>query len=238
MKGAILSINPKANLIDITHNCKPQDIYSSAYILSNSDYFPPGTVHLAVIDPEVGSDRKAIIVKLSNNQFYVLPDNGLLTFLLAKYTLLEAFEIENPKYLRINQSNTFHGRDIFAPIAAYASLGLNIQEFGRQIFNIKTFTIRPIEIQDTQIIGVIIYIDIFGNLISNIHKDSINRNIIKARIGEAIIENIGLKYCDFSKNQSMVIFSSEGFVEISINSGNAQKSFGIDIGATLYLELN
>ena len=177
MKGVILKINSSARFIDITHCCPAQDIYSAAYIIRNSDYFPENTIHVVVVDPGVGSSRTPLILKLSNNQIYVLPDNGLITHLLDKYSLIAAYAIENPKFLASKKSNTFHGRDVFAPAAAYASLGVQLHEFGPSVAQLQRLQISPIIFENNKILGQIVYIDSFGNLLSNIHKDQILQSI-------------------------------------------------------------
>ena len=240
MKGMILKINPRAVLVDITHNCRPQDISSGAYILSNSDYYPENTVHLAVIDPGVGSDRHPIIVKLSNNQIYVLPNNGLLTLLLQKLEVIEAYILENPEFRADNPSNTFHGRDIFAPAAAYASLGVKLSQFGSAISSheLVKFNTSSVVIDGIYITGEVVYIDTFGNLITNVHGSCIKGNIIGAEVLGIDIENIGLKYCDAKKGERIVMFSSENYIEISVNQGNAALELSADIGTQVKLRLN
>lgn len=238
MKGVILSINLQVNLVDITHNCPSGDIMSGAFIIRNSDYFPKNTIHIIVVDPEVGSSRLPLIVKLSNNQIYVLPDNGLLTLLLQKHSLIEAFTIENPNFMLKNRSNTFHGRDIFAPAAAHASTGIPLSEFGRPVINLLQLSIQPIEKTTNSISGTIVYIDKFGNLISNIHSTIINKKIISAHMKNYTINHIGCKFCDVGRNESVIITSSDGYIEIAVNLGSAKNIYNVEVGEKIVLELD
>ncbi|OMJ86373.1 hypothetical protein SteCoe_12095 [Stentor coeruleus] len=238
MKGVILSINLKVTLVDITHNCPSGDIMSGAFIIKNSDYFPQNTIHIIVVDPGVGSSRIPLIAKLSNNQIYVLPDNGLLTLLLQKHSLVEAFAIENHKFMLNSISNTFHGRDIFAPAAAYASTGINISEFGRPINDLVQLSIQPIEKIENSISGTIVYIDKFGNLISNIHNSFINKKILLARLKNYTINQVGYKFCDVGRNESVVIFSSDGYIEIAVNLGSAKNIYNVEVGEKMIIEFD
>ena len=237
MKGVILKINPRAVIIDISHECPSQNINSAAYIISNADYFPSNTIHVVVVDPEVGSARLPIIVELSNHQLYVLPNNGLLTFLLQKHDLVSAHVLENKEFMLPEQSCTFHGRDVFAPAAAYASLGTPLSSFGSVVSEITLLRIKDVKIDSDRIVGQIVYVDKFGNLISNIQKNSIVGEIKNCKIGEGLIKNIGVKYCDAEPLQSLMLFSSEGYVEVSVNKGNAAEILGCGIGEEVILEI-
>lgn len=238
MKGVILQINPNANIVDVSHLCSSQDVLKGSFILAHADYFPEGTIHIAIIDPGVGSDREAVIVKLSNNQFYVCPNNGLLSFLLQKYSVVEAFVIENPNYIRSTVSNTFHGRDVFAPAAAHLSLGESLSNFGRPVNEIKQLSIAQPKISEAVIQGEIIYIDKFGNLISNIHKSMLQSKIISGAVANHTINNIGCKYSDVDPGASLILFSSEDYIEVSINQGNAQMTFSAFISSPITLNLS
>ena len=238
MKGVMLRINPEIQIVDVTHLCPDQDVLRGSFILANADYFPEGTIHVAVVDPGVGSDREAIIVKLSNNQFYICPNNGLLSFLLQKYSIIDSYLIENPNYYsRPNISSTFHGRDIFAPAAAHLSLGINPSDFGRPLNTLIQLNLSAPTTTDSSVQGKVIYIDKFGNLISNIHRSILSLPIVSCSIGAHTISNIGSTYSDVSPGSSLVLFSSEDYVEISINQGNAQVSFSASISSAITLRL-
>lgn len=173
MKGAILSINPNVTIVDITHEVDPQDIREGVFIVEEyCRYFPEGTIHLCIVDPTVGSTRRPIIVT-KDGHFFVGPDNGLFTLLYrGDY---EAYVIENA-YLMCNEiSSTFHGRDIFAPVAAHLSTGFHPSAFGRMISDTVRFAdIFPV-IEDNCLVGEVVRFDRFGNAITNIHTDVLER---------------------------------------------------------------
>ena len=236
MKGVILSLNPNINLIDITHAIPAQDIHSAGLIISNSTpYFPPLTIHLVVVDPEVGSSsRLPIIAKLSNNQIYVLPNNGLLSFLLQKFELLEAYAIENRNYIRENVSSTFHGRDVFSPVCGHISLGIGLSEFGQRIDQVKVLRINQCWKENKQVCGEIVFVDCFGNLISNICKSDIGEERVgEVAINGVVIRKSGKTYCDAEVGELIVIFSSEGVLEVSANQANASIALNAKIGTPL-----
>lgn len=234
MKAVILSINPQVNIIDITHQVPDQDILSASLVLKNCDYFPSGTIHVAVVDPGVGSSRRGIVVELSNSQIYVCPDNGLLSFLMQKHRIIRAHVIENLNFCRQPISSTFHGRDIFAPVAAHISLGTALGQFGQETFTVQSLEVSSPQITLTCIQGKIIYIDKFGNLISNISQDHLTGKILKAVINSIEICKFINTYSDIAVGEAGILFSSEGFLEISVNQGSAQKY----LSASLYSSLD
>ena len=172
MKGVIKKISPFADIIDLNNNIKHGDIQSAAYQLQTAyNYFPDNTIFLCVVDPEVGSERRAIAIE-TTNKFFIAPDNGLLTPIIQNEKINIAVELNNPKFQNKNISNTFHGRDIFAPIAAYLAQKMELDEIGKIISSdtIKLMENLP-KLDDNSIEGKIIHTDNFGNLISNIHLD-------------------------------------------------------------------
>jgi len=240
MKGAILSVNPSANIVDITHQIAPQNIKEAAFILSTVyRYFPRGTIHLAIIDPGVGTRRKAIILRTPVADF-VAPDNGVLSYIVKDFSgnsnnadipaPLVAVAISNPRYWRSPVSRTFHGRDIFAPVAAHLSLGLPPAEFGESITSV---TILPLPVPrkspDGTISGEVIHIDGFGNLITDITEQELPGGTPQIEIGNKIIKGISTGYRQ-SKGLLAYIGSS-GYLEIAITEGNAAMSLGAGIGS-------
>lgn len=221
MKGAILSVNPEVKIVDITHDIESHDIEEASYVLSNSyKYFPQRTIHVAVVDPGVGSKRKAVIVEFDNH-YFVCPDNGILTYVLSRGKF-RAFEIENQKYILRLNSPTFQGRDVFAPAAAWLSKGVQIENFGRQIKKLKTLRIPQYEVvienkRITKIKGKIILIDKFGNAITNIKAFGTNIKSLR-------INNLNLKVVNCyseSKTVPAAVINSDGYVEIFQYKGNA-----------------
>lgn len=231
MKGVILSICPDANIIDLTHNISPQDIYQANFLLTSSyKFFPPGTIHICVVDPGVGSLRKPILIE-STNYFFIGPDNGLFTGILEKEDITNVVELTEKKYWLPKVSQTFHGRDIFAPIAAHIANRENVFNFGKQIKKedlVKLPIQKPVKNKDG-IAGIIQYIDHFGNLITNISSDEIPNKItgkIKNHSLCGLVECFG----EARRNTLSTIKGSSGFVELFINKGNAAKITGVKIG--------
>lgn len=220
MKGVILGINPEAHIIDITHSIPKYDVVKAAFKAQNIyPYFPKGTIHVVVVDPGVGGNRKPIAIE-SEGIFYIGPDNGVFSFILDNNKGIHVVEITNPEYMREEMSNTFHGRDIFAPIAAHISLGVDINEIGEGLESPVSLNISKPQILDNEIKGDIIYEDSFGNLITNIPGDMI-RGSSKIHIDEFIIDSVASSYDDVGKGELLAIIGSSGFLEISVNQGSA-----------------
>lgn len=224
MKGVILGINPSAKIVDISHDISPQNIMEASYVLkSSSPYFPAGTIFLVVIDPGVGSNRKAIIVKTSHFT-YTGPDNGVLSGI---YNQAEddVIEITNKDYLLPDISNTFHGRDIFAPVAAYLSTGISPYLIGTKIDNITYINnINPLIDNKNTITGTIIYTDRFGNLITNLKENFFHEHGIKnINIKGNIINGLSNSYSEKRPGELLAIKGSSGYIEIAVNQGHAGK---------------
>jgi len=273
MKGVIAGINPFANIIDICHSVPPQDIFSGAYLLYSSyKYFPKKTIHVAVVDPGVGSRRDIVCVE-TKDYFFLVPDNGILSFIIQDEKPKSIFRITNNKYFLPSPSNTFHGRDVFAPVAAHLSLGVKPQKMGIKINQLEQLDIpKPVHKKTGQVEGQIIHIDRFGNLISNITKEhlmqhdhsqslfktqmkeitlpislpsqggdeggvKINLKCLETTIGKKKILGLSKTYTDVKPGEPLVLFGSAGFLEVSINQGNAQKYFRVDRGNKIRVEM-
>ncbi len=238
MKAVIISINPKATLIDITHQIPKYDTKIGSYILAKAvEYFPKGTIHLAVIDPEVGSSRRPIILE-AKNATLVGPDNGLLIPAAEKLGLKNVYKIENRRYMNPEISSTFHGRDIFAPAAAFISLGEKPSDFGKKITSyVKPSFICP-KISEHIVEGEIIYIDRFGNLVTNIKLENIKNKLSKKESKfKVYIENkkqISLNlseiYCEVPVGAILALTGSGGFIEISANRMSAAEKLKAEVG--------
>src|SRR5438067_1397055 len=175
MKGVILSINPEAKIVDISHLTPPQDVEAAAFNLLNCyKDFPAGTIHVAVVDPGVGSDRRAIAIECAG-QFFVGPDNGLFSWICEREKDWTAFHLTNRRFFRKPVSNTFHGRDIFAPVAAHLSNGTAPSEFGEPLPDIvKLDSLAPKTINENTIEGQIIHVDRFGNCVTNFSAEHLS----------------------------------------------------------------
>ena len=237
MKGVILGIAPEARLVDISHMVPPQDIRSAAFILFTSyAYFPPGTVHLAVVDPGVGTERRPIAVR-TRSYFLAGPDNGLFSLILEKETGWEARTIENTDLFREPVSATFHGRDIFAPTAASLCLGRPFDTIGPVCSPFIAEWSTPVR-TDGMIEGEIIHIDRFGNAITNIDREMAASGIQvrwKARIGGIPDLPVLDTYGRASKGSALALIGGSGFVEIAVNMGNAASELGLHTGMKVTL---
>jgi hypothetical protein len=193
MKGVILSIAPDATIVDISHEIMPQGVAEGAFVLAQAaHWFPPGTVHLVVIDPGVGGPRRAVAVETGRHRF-VAPDNGVLTQALHGEDVIAAVSLTRPRYWRAREpSATFHGRDIFAPVAAHLATGVALSAVGEAmpVDDLETLAAsRPVEHPDGSIVGQIIHVDRFGNLISNIPADLLSdRPRWRVRVGGRLVE--------------------------------------------------
>ncbi len=230
MKAVILNINPKASIVDICHNLNAHNIKAAAFILEASyRYFPKNTIHLAVVDPGVGSSRKKILVKTADFIF-VGPDNGVLSLALQNQKIEKILEITNTKYFLRPVCDTFQARDIFAGVAAYLSIGERIESFGKKITTIKSLNLPKFKINRNNLIGEVIYIDRFGNLITNIDKKAftgfVANNRFEIKINNKIIKSLSRSYADVKRGELLAIFDSFGNLEVSVNRGSAKDCLG------------
>ena len=241
MKGVILSINPKCTLVDITHQVNSHDIKEGAFILGQTySNFPKGTIHLSVVDPGVGSARKPILI-VTKNYFFVGPDNGLFTIALKAETVKQAVVLTNQKFFLSEISSTFHGRDIFASVAAYLSLGVKPESFGPLIKSWHEIPFPDPAMKQGRLIGEIVHVDAFGNLVSNIDRKGLlhfskgRRFVIK--IGKRTMRGLKKGYWEGKKDEPMALIGSGGYLEISVREGNAQKALKIKKGDPIQLNL-
>jgi S-adenosylmethionine hydrolase len=240
MKGVILSVNPSAAIVDITHHVDPQDIFQAASIIHCSfRYFPEGTTHIVVVDPGVGSDR-AIIALRRFGHVFLAPDNGVLTLLYDEAEVEPAVQVDNQDYFLKTISQTFHGRDIFAPVGAHISLGKDIKSFGKPVSHKDLVRIdieKPYISKAGELIGAIVWIDRFGNLITNIEFRTLNefcRSDVKKNcrviIGSNTIDELSENYANIKSKRPLAIIGSRGYLEIAVNCGHAAEYFGAEKG--------
>ncbi len=233
MKGVVAKINPIARIIDITHGIPPGDIRAGAFaLMAACRFFPPKTIHVVVVDPGVGSSRAAIGVETSRFLF-VGPDNGLLSWALRHERIKRIHRLENPKFFLPELSNTFHGRDLFAPVAAHLSRGVKLTELGAKQNNlIRLPWPEPRHFKDA-IQGEVLYIDHFGNAITNISAtDLANFDPAKltVRVKGQTISGPSRSYQDCPSGVPAAIPSSSGFLEIAINAASAAAKLKLQIG--------
>ncbi len=244
MKGVILNINPDVTIVDINHQVKSYDIFDGAYSLSQSYHvFPPGTIHMVVVDPGVGSERRPIIVQSKNYRF-VAPDNGVLSMVYEREESVEVRHVTADHFFRKPVSNTFHGRDVFAPVAAWLSRGMEGKKFGEVITDYARFTsVRPKWEGVTLLKGIAIKVDKFGNVITNIGPADIPQifgqepQAFRIRINEHEITRIHESFAAGGPSELFAVVGSSGFIEICTNRGSAARALNVNRGAEVELEL-
>ena len=246
MKGAILSINPEVKLIDICHLIKPQNICQAAFVLSTVyEFFPKQTIHIVVVDPGVGTERRAIILRTPSADF-IAPDNGVLSYVIQQSSAkpvninrqqvelgpgLEAVAITRPKFWRSPVSSTFHGRDIFAPVAAHLSLGVTLEDFGEAINSLTVLPLpRPYQASDGTRVGHILHIDNFGNLITSIKGDDLPqmKQAIIIEVGSKSISGLSRTYGE--GEGLLALIGSSGYLEVSLREGDAGVFLNAKVG--------
>ncbi len=227
MKGAILTINPGAEVVDISHLVSPQNILEGAMILEQAySYFPKSTIHIGVIDPGVGGARRPILIE-TERYLFIGPDNGLFTPILTKEEIIGTIHITNKKYFHRGVSSTFHGRDVFAPVAAHLSLGEEPGSFGERIDDPLLLDIPEPALKEGTIEGEVILVDSFGNLITNIDAGDIPRlpveGTIEVTIKEARIHGLSKTYGTGTKGRPIALIGSTNRLEIACNMGSASE---------------
>lgn len=245
MKGVILSFNPSAVIVDICHYIDPQDLVEAAFLIKSSyRYFPEGTVHVIVVDPGVGGDRAIVAIELEGHIF-LAPDNGVLTLLIDEAEIGASVRVENTRYFLNSVSQTFHGRDIFAPVASHLSKGVHINKLGTALNQedlIRLSVPKPYLSTTGELVGKIISIDRFGNCISNIDVNCIEtffkngaEKSLEIKIGKTLIKRLSHSYTDAPLGEPLAIIGSFGYVEIALNCGNARRKLNVEKGDVITL---
>ncbi len=241
MKGVIARINPTLQVIDLTHHIPPQDIIAGRFnLMSAYPHFPSDTVHVAVVDPGVGSERRAIAIATTHGVF-VGPDNGLLSEVWHKTSILTAVELTNPNYWYTpTPSATFQGRDIFAPVGAHLASGVSLDQVGSPLdpMTLKDLAIPDYQVTETGIVGAIQYIDHFGNLVTNIPASAVSGWNWIAKLGnESVLMPAVKQYSDVPKGTAIALIGSHGWVELAINQGNTCQVWNAKVGNRVELEI-
>ena len=241
MKGVIYAINPDAHVIDLTHGVPPQNVMAGALILQHSiRYFPPGTIHVVVVDPGVGSSRRPILIEFDGS-YYIGPDNGVLSVAFERRQPSSIILLSNPTFQLHPTSNTFHAREIFAPVSAHLSLGVPPTEFGEKLDTFVELIIPRLIRREEKIEGEVIYIDNFGNLFVNIRERDIAalpKDRLRISLGPVEVGGLSPNYATVSTGEFACLFNSWGLLEIALNRGNARQRTGAKIGdkITVYVK--
>ncbi|HEY9167351.1 MAG TPA: SAM-dependent chlorinase/fluorinase [Candidatus Kryptonia bacterium] len=238
MKGVITGVNPVARIIDLTHSISRQSVPEAAFVLwASRRSFPDDAVFVCVVDPGVGSERKIICGEI-DGQLFIAPDNGLLDFVVADGRSSRFFEVSNKSFFRQEVSTTFHGRDIFAPVAGHISRGTRLTEFGESF---KYLSVRPFHLPlvDGVNVGRIVYQDVFGNVVTNLDwHDSLTGGKAVLKIGKKTIKRFFKTYSESKGNDLVGIKGSTGLLEVAINQGDAAKALKSRIALKLTLKKN
>jgi S-adenosyl-L-methionine hydrolase (adenosine-forming) len=240
MKGVILAINPAIRLVDISHEIGPQDVRHGAIVLAEATpWFPAETIHIAVVDPGVGTSRRLVYARVGDQQ-YLAPDNGLLSLLIKRNRPSRIIELANSEHWLPAVSNTFHGRDILAPVAAQLSLGLEPERLGPQIADLQMLDWPQARRAGSRIEGVVEWIDRFGNLITNISADLLSAakqsTTCKVTCGAAVVAGISTTYGECERGSTIALVGSSGRIEIAVVDGSALHSLNAKVGSSVVVE--
>ena len=245
MQGVILGINPQARMVDLTHDVPAHDIRTGAYLLhAAARYFPAGTIHVAVVDPGVGGSRRPLLVSTAT-QHFLAPDNGLLSYVLAEEPAPQVRELTAQQYFLKSLGPTFHGRDLFAPAAAWLSRGEPIDAFGPRITHAVRFEVRtPVRANDT-LIGEVQHIDRFGNLMTNVSGEELREladletwRDLTVRIGDTRLNGLQRCYADAPAGTLAALVNSDGRLELFCNQGRADELTKAKMGERVEVQLH
>jgi len=240
MKGTMLAINPNARMVDISHEIQQGDVMEAALILRRSvPYFPPETVHLVVVDPGVGTGRRPVCMQRGRSVF-VGPDNGVFPLLFGDASGDVIVELDRSEYWRTDRpSNTFHGRDIFAPVAAHVASGVDVSKVGSPITGLTPLHWALPIADDEGIRGLVLHVDHFGNCITNVTAEQVEARRRGRRVrcytGSTILEDLRSNYAMVAPGEPLLLYDSSGYLEIAVNGGNASDLLGIRKGAPVNL---
>jgi S-adenosylmethionine hydrolase len=240
LKGVILKINPDANIVDITHNVTPYDLLDGALAIGSAySYFPPRTIHVVVVDPGVGTDRRPLLVS-GESQYFVAPDNGVLSLVFEREESLLVRHANVEHYYLQPVSKTFHGRDIFAPVAAWLSKGSQAASMGDEITDHKKFSMPKPKAADGGVKGVVLRIDSFGNIITNFRPEDLPASVLETgtvlfQVGSQTVSRLVETFAKGNPGEVFAYIGSNGFVEFAVNRGNASKVLAVGRGVPVVL---
>ena len=240
LKGVILKINPEVQIVDITHGVTPFDLLDGAMAIANAySYFPPRTIHIVIVDPGVGTDRRPILVS-GQNQYFIAPDNGVLSAVYEKEQQFLVRNLTAEHYFLQPVSKTFHGRDIFAPVAGWLSKNWQPGSMGEEITDFKRFALPKPKEADGMLKGVVLKVDSFGNLITNFRAEdlpagALEKGEIKLQVGSHAIGKLLPTFAHGTAGEAFAFVGSSGLLEIGVNKGSAAKTLGLGRGTPVLL---
>ncbi|HUV05283.1 MAG TPA: SAM-dependent chlorinase/fluorinase [Armatimonadota bacterium] len=237
MKGVIMRINPSATVVDLCHELDPGDIRAAGFALAMAfPYMPEGTIFTVVVDPSVGTQRQGVAAEI-DGRIFVGPDNGILSWVLKSRRIERAVRLENAEFFLPEVSDTFHGRDVFAPVAAHLSKGVPLDAFGPAVKDLSRFPIPELVISDRALQGEVVYVDRFGNLLTNITRQEFERwrkkqagDNLTVHFGSVEIRGISRTYGDVPPGHAVALFGSVGVLEVAVNGDSAAETLGVSMG--------
>ena len=237
MKGVILRIAPGVSLVDVSHDVAPQDVAGAAYLLAGVyRFFPPETVHLVVVDPGVGTQRRGLAVR-ADEQLFVAPDNGVLTPVLDAATRIAIVSLTNARYWLGEVSHTFHGRDIFAPVAAHLARGVPLEELGVSIGDPVRLGLPEPRVRGGLVEGTVVWVDHFGNLVTNIPAGALPPDeTYRVTVGHLTVTGLFTTYGQVRAGQPLALVGSHGYLEVAVREGSAAEMAGAGRGAMVRVE--
>jgi len=240
LKGVILKINPDVTIVDITHQVAAYDLLDGALAIGSAySYFPPRTIHIVVVDPGVGTERRPLLVS-GQNQYFIAPDNGVLSLVYEREQDIVVRHANAEHYYLQPVSSTFHGRDIFAPVAAWLSKGWQTASMGEGIEDYKRLTLpRPKSVEGIAK-GIVLRVDSFGNLVTNFRPEdlpeiAVQKGAIKLHVGDHAVSRLVQTFAMGKAGEPVAYVGSSGYVEIAVNKGNASRTLGIGRGKPVTL---
>jgi S-adenosylmethionine hydrolase len=238
MKGVVLGIAPTARIVDITHEVQPFEVTDGAYTIAQTyRYFPKKTIHIVVVDPGVGSTRRPLLAEMAG-QYFVAPDNGVLSMIFSREQA-KVRHITNERYFLKPLSRTFHGRDVFAPVAAHLASGVTPAKFGKAIDDYLRLALpQPTRTGKHSWTGSILKVDRFGNLITNLHVDEFPRvrtSAFALNVGLQTVSRLALTFTEAGLGELFVLVGSSGYLEVATNQGSAAKALGCGAGSPVEL---
>lgn len=242
MKGVILSINPDVNIVDITHSVLAHDLLDGALAIGQAyKYFPPKTVHVVVVDPGVGTERRPILVA-GDTHYFVAPDNGVLSSVYDQTEALYVWNIISEHYFRQPVSKTFHGRDIFAPVAAWMTKSWQSSAFGEPITDFTRFAMPKPKAAGNTLKGIVLRVDQFGNLVTNFRPEDVPALTaadakFTIRAGKGTVTKLVPTFASGTNGEAVGLIGSSGYLEICVNRANASRALGVGRGAEVTVEL-
>lgn len=240
LKGVILKINPDVTIVDITHRVAPFDLLDGALTIAGAySYFPPRTIHIVVVDPGVGTERRPLIVS-GQNQYFIAPDNGVLSLVYEREENFVVRHANAEHYYLQPVSKTFHGRDIFAPVAAWLSKGTQTASMGEEITDFKRFAHPQPKEAEGGLKGLVLKVDAFGNLITNFRAEHLpsageNGGAIKLQVGANAVTRLVETFAQGNAGEPIAYFGSSGYLEIAVNKANASRTLNVGRGGAVIL---